>query len=132
MGQCTQTPFLNPDPFQHWYGVKNIVKVKINGESCMALLNNGMQINTITPSYVKSCSPKVGPIADLIGGRVTCIGPNSPGSTGFIKFCRKDSCYLWDSHYKPHHKCHEREGDGCLGQMQGWPISHQYEELQPQ
>ena len=33
-----QTPFLNPDPFQHWYGVENVAKVKINRESCMALL----------------------------------------------------------------------------------------------
>ena len=37
----SQTPFLNPDPFQQWYGMENVVKVKINGESCMALLDNG-------------------------------------------------------------------------------------------
>ena len=65
--QCTQTPFLNPDPFQQWHGVKNVAKVKINGESCMALLDNGMQINSITPNYVKRCSLKVGPITDLVG-----------------------------------------------------------------
>ena len=23
-----QTPFLNPDPFQHWHGIKNVAKVK--------------------------------------------------------------------------------------------------------
>ena len=69
-----QTPFLNPDPFQHWYGVENVAKVKINGESCMALLNNGMQINTIMPSYVKSHSLEVGPITNLIGGWAACIG----------------------------------------------------------
>ena len=34
----------------------------------MVLLDNGMQINTIMPSYVKSCSLEVGPITDLIGG----------------------------------------------------------------
>ena len=49
--KCVQTPFLNPDPFQHWYGAKNVAKVKINRQSCMALLNNGVQINTIAPSY---------------------------------------------------------------------------------
>ena len=27
-----QTPSLNPDPFQHWHGVKNVARVKINGE----------------------------------------------------------------------------------------------------
>ena len=57
--QLTQTPFLNPDPFQHWYGVENMAKVKINGESCVALLDNGMQINTITPNYVKNHSLEI-------------------------------------------------------------------------
>ena len=68
------TPFLNPDPFQHWYGVENVAKVKINGESCMALLDNDMQINTITSSYVKSRSLEMGLITNLIGRQVTCIG----------------------------------------------------------
>ena len=40
----------------------------------MALLDNGMQINTITPNYVKCCSLEVVLITNLIGGRVTCIG----------------------------------------------------------
>ena len=62
-----QTPFLNPDPFQHWYGVKNVAKVKINRDSCMALLYNGAQINTTMPSYVKCCSLEVGLITNLIG-----------------------------------------------------------------
>ena len=70
----TQTPFLNPDPFQCWYGVENVAKVKINRESCIALLDNGTQINTIMPSYVKSPSLEMGLITDLISGRVTCIG----------------------------------------------------------
>ena len=40
----------------------------------MALLDNGMQINTITPSYVKSRSLEMGSITYLIGRRVTCVG----------------------------------------------------------
>ena len=40
MKSPSQTPFLNPDPFQQWYGIENVAKVKINGESCMALLDN--------------------------------------------------------------------------------------------
>ena len=40
----------------------------------MALLDNSMQINTITPSYVKIHSFEMGLITDLIGGRVACIG----------------------------------------------------------
>ena len=65
--QCTQTAFLNPGPFQQWHRVENVAKVKINGESCMALLDNGMQINTIMPTYVKRCSLKVGLITNLVG-----------------------------------------------------------------
>ena len=33
----------------------------------MALLDNGMQINTIMPSYVKSYSLEVGLITNLVG-----------------------------------------------------------------
>ena len=40
----------------------------------MALLDNGMQINTILPDYVKNHLLEMGPITDLIGTRVTCIG----------------------------------------------------------
>ena len=40
----------------------------------MALLDNGAQINTIMPSYMKRYSLKVGPITDLGGGWVTCVG----------------------------------------------------------
>ena len=69
-----QTPFLNPDPFQWWYGVENIAKVRINGESCMALLDSGAQINIIMLRYVSGHSLQVGPITDLIGTKVTCMG----------------------------------------------------------
>ena len=51
-----QTPFLNPDPFQHWHRVKNVARVRINGESCMALFDNGTQINTITPKDISDHS----------------------------------------------------------------------------
>ena len=54
--------------------MKNIVKVRINGESCMALLDNGVQVNTITPKYIKEHSLPVGLITDLMGSKVTCIG----------------------------------------------------------
>ena len=55
-----QTPFLNPYPFQQWYGTKNIAKVRINGESCMVLMDNGAQINTIMLRYVSDHSLQVG------------------------------------------------------------------------
>ena len=40
----------------------------------MALLNNGIQINTIMPSFVENHSFEVGPLSDLVGGRVTYVG----------------------------------------------------------
>ena len=39
----------------------------------MALLDNGTQINTIMPNYVKDHSLEMGPITDLISARVTCM-----------------------------------------------------------
>ena len=40
----------------------------------MALLDNGVQVNTITSRYVKEHSYKWDPITDLMGSKVTCIG----------------------------------------------------------
>ena len=40
----------------------------------MTLLHNGAQINTIMQGYVENHSLDVGPISDLIGRGVTCIG----------------------------------------------------------
>ena len=54
--------------------MENVAKVKINGGSCMALLDNSVQVNTITPRYVKEHSLQVGPITNLMGSKVTCIG----------------------------------------------------------
>ena len=74
IGHHAQTPFLNPDPFHRWYGIKNVARVRVNGESCMALLDNGAQINTIMPGFVKNCSLDVGSLSDLVGRWVTCVG----------------------------------------------------------
>ena len=51
-----------------------MAKVKINGESCEALLDNGMQINTITPNYVRNHSLEMGLITYLTGTKVACVG----------------------------------------------------------
>ena len=40
----------------------------------MALLDNCAQVNTITLRYVSNHSLQVGPITDLMGSRVTCVG----------------------------------------------------------
>ena len=48
--------------------------MRINGESCIALLDNGAQINTSTPKYVNDHSLLMGLITNLLGVKVTCIG----------------------------------------------------------
>ena len=40
----------------------------------MDLLDNGAQVNTITPKYVSNHSLQVGPITYLMGSKVTCVG----------------------------------------------------------
>ena len=40
----------------------------------MALLDNGAQINTIMPKYVSDHSLQMGPITDLLGAKVACVG----------------------------------------------------------
>ena len=74
MKSPSQPPFLNLDPFQRWYRIENVAKVKINGESCMALLDNGAQVNTIMLRYMNEHSLQVGPITNLMGSKVTCVG----------------------------------------------------------
>ena len=40
----------------------------------MAFLDNGAQVNTITLRYVSKHSLQVGPITDLMGSKVACMG----------------------------------------------------------
>ena len=40
----------------------------------MALLDNGAQVNTVTPRYVNEHLLQVGPITDLMGSKVACMG----------------------------------------------------------
>ena len=40
----------------------------------MALLDNGTQINTITPKYASDHLLQVGLITDLLGAKVTYVG----------------------------------------------------------
>ena len=54
--------------------MENIAKVKINGKSCMALLDNGVQVNTITPKYLQEHSIPVGLITDLMSSKIACVG----------------------------------------------------------
>ena len=44
-------PYLNPDPYCWFIGSKNLGEVLIDGELMTCLLDNGAQINFITPTY---------------------------------------------------------------------------------
>ena len=57
---------MNPNPLLWWYGVENIAKVRINRESCVALLNNGVQINMVTLSFAEEHFLDVGPLTDFM------------------------------------------------------------------
>ena len=40
----------------------------------MDLLDNSTKINAITPEFVENHLLNVGPLSDLIGGQITCVG----------------------------------------------------------
>ena len=40
----------------------------------MALPDNGAQVNTIMPRYINEHSLQMGPITDLMGSKVACVG----------------------------------------------------------
>ena len=149
VGCHTQTPFLNPNPFHQWYGIKNISKVRVNGESCMALLDNGVQINTINLDFVESCSLEVGLFSDLVGRWTSCVGLGNAltqpvgyviiwiqvdGVQGYNEdqiamvildlsnFATWVPHYSEDSHDKPCHK-HVQGGDRHFGNALGKPPS---------
>ena len=112
----------------------------------MALLDNGAQVNTVTPRYVKECSLLVGPITDLMGAKVACIGLGNAytrplgyviiqvqvdGVQGYDKdqialiipnfsnFVVGSARHLGDTHHWMSCKCNERGGDGCLSNAMG-------------
>ena len=126
--------------------MENVAKVKINGESCMALLDNGVQVNTITPRYVKEHSLPVGPITDLMGSKVACIGLGNAYTKplgyviiwvqvdrvwgydkdqialiilDFSNFAVRVTCHLGNPHHWMSCKCNERGRNGCLSNAMG-------------
>ena len=44
-------PCLNPNPFKCYIGPQNLGEVVINGETATCLLDNGAQLNFVTPAY---------------------------------------------------------------------------------
>ena len=120
--------------------------MKINGESCLALLDNGAQVNTIMLKYVCNHSLQVGPITNLMGSRVTCVGLGNASTRllGYVviwvqvdgvwgynedqialvmpdlsNFATRVPVILGTPHYWPSRQCNERDGDGCLSDAMG-------------
>ena len=106
--------------------MENVAKVKINRESCMALLDNGVQVNTITPRYIKELSLPVGPITDLIGSKVAGMGLGNAYTKplGYMIIrVQVDGVRGYDKDQIAHHrtscKHNERGRDGCLSNAMG-------------
>ena len=48
-----RAPYLNPDAFYRFIGPKNLGKALIDDELTTCLLDNGAQLNFITPAYAQ-------------------------------------------------------------------------------
>ena len=71
-----RAPYLNPDAFYRFIGPKNLGKALIDGELTNCLLDNGAQLNFITPAYAQEQGMDIMPLdylAQEIGGSVPPI-----------------------------------------------------------
>ena len=69
-------PYLNPDPYCRFIGPKNLGKVLIDGELTTCLLDNGAQINFVTPTYARQRGMDIMSLDHLtqeIGGQIPPI-----------------------------------------------------------
>ena len=69
-------PYLNPEPYCQFVGPKNLGEALIDGELMTCLLDNGAQLNFITPTY----APQLGmdfmsleSLAQEVGGKIPPI-----------------------------------------------------------
>ena len=70
------TIYLNPDSYCHFIGPKNLVEVLIDGELTTCLLDNGAQINFVTPAYARQRGMDImslDHLAQEIGGQIPPI-----------------------------------------------------------
>ena len=83
-------PYLNPDPFQCYIGPKNWSEVLIDGELTTCLLDNGSQLNFMTPAYAIKRGLNVMSLDCLTeesGGAlppINCLGGGFVKPTGFV------------------------------------------------
>ena len=70
------TPYLNPDPYCWFIGPKKLGEALINGELMTSLLDNGAQINFVTPAYARKWGMDIMSLdclAQEIGGQIPPI-----------------------------------------------------------
>ena len=68
--------YLNPDAFRRFIGPKNLGKALIDGELTTCLLDNGSQLNFVTPAFVQERGMDVlslDYLAQEIGGSIPAI-----------------------------------------------------------
>ena len=88
-----RAPYLNPDAFYRFIGPKNLGKALIDDELTSCLLDNGAQLNFITPAYAQECGMDIMPLE--IGGSIPLIrglGGISVEPIGFIMMNVKVPC----------------------------------------
>ena len=93
-----KVPYLNPDAFSRFIGPKNWGKALINDELTTCLLDNGAQLNFITPAYAVERGMEIMSLdllAQEIGGPlplIAGIGSNLVEPTGFVLMNVKVPC----------------------------------------
>ena len=89
---------MNPDAFHRFIGPKNLGKALIDDELTTCLLDNGAQLNFITPAYAQEQGMDIMSLdylAHEIGGSVSLIrglGGISEEPIGFVMMNVKVSC----------------------------------------
>ena len=85
-----RAPYLNPDAFRRFIGPKNLGKVLVDDELVTCLLDNGVQLNFITPTYAQEWGMDIMSLdylAKEIGGaipHISGIGGISVEPVGFV------------------------------------------------
>ena len=93
-----RVPYLNPDAFSRFIGPKNWGQALINDELTTCLLDNGAQLNFITPAYAMERGMDImslDQLAQEIGGPlplITGMGGSLVEPTGFILMNVKVPC----------------------------------------
>ena len=93
-----RAPYLNPDAFYRFIGPKNLGKALIDDELTTCVLDNGAQLNFITPAYAQEWGMDIMSLdylAQEIGGSIPLIrglGSISVEPVGFVMMNVKVPC----------------------------------------